>query len=774
MKKLSKKQETENTMQVNIHGEIYSIANVKESGIVLKNTLLIGKNDLWQEVACSDLNIQNNPEELKELILSEGVNLKQIGIHTEKKEIIDFQPKHEDYMKLEIEFPEYPYFLISLLYKHITRYGRKSNLHELKLFLRRVSESGKTIHDWIKDSENENTSFVAGVNSNEPIETVISDIGVSLKYSIAKENNLYTGVVTIENEIQGSAPKETIKQAENECLQIALVLLKKLITQSNSPDIYYKLFTKVQNKFKITNMSEKTKLRESQLAKMGLAYSPKDDSFSGYGFTVSGNSIENDSDEDWQNLIDRIDSSTSYDTEPAEPAEPVAPALVAELNRTDERMKQALGLGFKYVEQENELSLFVTGKGSMSIPLLDIHSSSDRKWTGLMIEAENLLSKSEAPLRTPPAPEPETAETKTSAPETETVASETETVTAQPSGRGMSITTIEGMDAAKISEFKNLEKETDKLIKANPIIQVTDKASLEKAKKNRAAMLKSCTAIDGKDGLTAQTKKALNTAKALFEKFLSGVSEKRREHYNKQNDIIQEYENAEAIRIAAEELERANKIKTRTDRLFAVPMMFNSTLYSIGNMYVTPSQIESATDEEFDALVAQAEAVKVRLDAEELANKAKDDQIAELKAQLAKLTGVPVETAESAPVPSPVENTEPAAVTPASPVATTNTSAPEPLPITETKTNSMLYHYNTEFVKADEDNDILIKLDMENLNAISMSPIPPAYIKCRAFYDRGAKEVAKAVSYILYDETPNALKKSERIAELCKIILNQK
>lgn len=44
-------------------------------------------------------------------------------------------------------------------------------------------------------------------------------------------------------------------------------------------------------------------------------------------------------------------------------------------------------------------------------------------------------------------------------------------------------------------------------------------------------------------------------------------------------------------------------------------MVFNGTVYQIGTLYILPSQIENSSDAEFDALVAQAVAIKNALDA---------------------------------------------------------------------------------------------------------------------------------------------------------------
>lgn len=323
-----------------------------------------------------------------------------------------------------------------------------------------------------------------------------------------------------------------------------------------------------------------------------------------------------------------------------------------------------------------------------------------------------------------------------------------EIVSDTPAKKPISLQLFEKLTPDRISELKGLNEAQLQIVKDNPVITITDKETYEIAKKTAAILLKASTNIDGSTGIEATATKYLNTFKNMLKTALQPIAKLTRDPYDKQKQIISAWENAELLKKQAEERAKLLKIKQRTDLLFAVPFSFNGTIYSIGNIYVTPSQIESSSDEEFSIIVENGKNVKIALDAEALKNSEKDKQIAELQAKLAALTGLS-EMSNTEP-----ENVEEPVKEPSINQAVNKTNQ------TEVTINKLSYS-----IPAIE-NELLNKLDMENLEHLEK----PAYIKCRGYYVRGLIDVANSIEFILNDQEPNTLKKSERIANLCAIL----
>ena len=83
--------------------------------------------------------------------------------------------------------------------------------------------------------------------------------------------------------------------------------------------------------------------------------------------------------------------------------------------------------------------------------------------------------------------------------------------------------------------------------------------------------------------------------------------------------------------------------------------------------------------------------------------------------------------------------------------------------------NSILGQTETEkpaYILPSIENTLLNALDLKNVEHLEK----PAYIKCRGFYVQGLIDTAKEIEFILNDNLPNAVKKSERIANLCEIL----
>jgi len=329
--------------------------------------------------------------------------------------------------------------------------------------------------------------------------------------------------------------------------------------------------------------------------------------------------------------------------------------------------------------------------------------------------------------------------------------------TTTPAKKPISIQVFETLTPERISELQGLNERQNEIVKQNPIITITDKVSYELAKKTAATLLKASTAIDGSAGIEATATKYLNTFKNMLKTALQPIAKLTRDPYDKQKEIISSWENAELLKQQALEREKLQRIKKRTDELFAVPFTFNGSIYSIGTVYCTPSQVETATDEDFLVIVNNGKAIKQALDAEALIQSAKDQRIAELEAKLAKL-----EMLEN------MSNTEPEKVSPATPTVNNpipvNNSLVNPVP-----ENSILGQAEQKTASAynlpAQDNILLNRLDLENVEHLEK----PAYIKCRGYYVRGLKDVGGLIIDILNNQDVT-IKKSVKLAELAEIL----
>jgi len=325
----------------------------------------------------------------------------------------------------------------------------------------------------------------------------------------------------------------------------------------------------------------------------------------------------------------------------------------------------------------------------------------------------------------------------------------------------ISIQVFETLTPERISELQGLNERQNEIVKQNPIITITDKASYELAKKTAATLLKASTAIDGSAGIEATATKYLNTFKNMLKTALGPIAKLTRDPYDKQKEIISSWENAELLKQQALEREKLQRIKLRTDELFAVPFTFNGSIYSIGTVYCTPSQVETATDEDFLIIVNNGKAIKQALDAEALIQSAKDQRIAELEAKLAKL-----EMLEN------MSNTEPEKVSPAIPTVDNTVNVNNTVQSVTDISNPDLKPNEVQktvlapaYTLPAQDNILLNRLDLENVEHLEK----PAYIKCRGYYVRGLKDVGDLIVHIL-NNPDVTIKKSVKLAELAEIL----
>lgn len=334
-----------------------------------------------------------------------------------------------------------------------------------------------------------------------------------------------------------------------------------------------------------------------------------------------------------------------------------------------------------------------------------------------------------------------------------------------PAKKPISLQVFETLTPERISELQGLKERQEEIVKNNPVIKITDKKTYESAKKTAALLLKASTAIDGSSGIEATATKYLNTFKSMLKNALTPIAKLTRDPYDEQKTIISSWENAEILREQAEQRAKLAKIKARTDELFAVPFTFNGSVYSIGTVYCLPSQIESATDEDFKIIVENGKAIKQALDAQALIESEKDKEIEKLKAQLAALGAL-----------SEVSNTEvePAGVkiefvkTETAPEGTAvqvpaNMNATTPQTVEKTKIVNM--NANSNYTMPPQENVLLNALDLEHLEHIEK----PAYLKCRSYYARALKDVGVMLSEIMSNPDVT-IKKAPKIVELAEIL----
>lgn len=340
-----------------------------------------------------------------------------------------------------------------------------------------------------------------------------------------------------------------------------------------------------------------------------------------------------------------------------------------------------------------------------------------------------------------------------------------------PSKKPISIQVFETLTPERISELQGLNERQLQIVQENPIVQITDKNSYELAKKTAATLLKASTAIDGKEGIEATATRYLNTFKNMLKNALQPIAKLTRDAYDEQKQIISAWENAEILKQQALERDRLEKIKKRTDRLFAVPFTFNGMIYSIGTVYCTPSEVETASDVDFEMIISKGVQVKAMFDAEalkqknlEAENKALRDKLAALEA-LQNMSNTQPET-ETQPESKTQPETE--QVVNSIPV-TENQQVNQAKPTPENIANNVA-ETKTNYVLPSQENKILSKLDLENVEHIEK----PAYIKCRSFFIRGMVDLANEVESIINDNSPNPIKKSDRIMNLCAIVKNSK
>jgi len=351
--------------------------------------------------------------------------------------------------------------------------------------------------------------------------------------------------------------------------------------------------------------------------------------------------------------------------------------------------------------------------------------------------------------------------------------------------------TVLSIQPDKISDLKNLVAKQEAIAAANPFISIIDVKSLKLAKKHESALLKASTDTEK---IEAGASKLLNSIKSTIKSLVTPAAKITREAHEKQKTERLRFENAEEIRIQAERTAQIAKLNNRKQDLFDAGYIFNGDLYNIRNLFVTGTQIDTATEEEFLKFVTDGQQKKSELEAQESENnkllKEKQDlekQLAEMQAKLAAMNNPAPEPAT--PVINEVLPPIPEAITEPEPVIEIvdglkqtvlqgmeqpkpSKPAPAPQPV---KSNIPLgYQPETTFKPAMPGNTPLQHFDKAHAYFLNLNPVPDAFIKCRSYSNIGRKDLALEIIDILNRAPdPNGKMKSVMIKELCEIVIKQ-
>jgi len=433
--------------------------------------------------------------------------------------------------------------------------------------------------------------------------------------------------------------------------------------------------------------------------------------------------------------------------------------------KQSERIDFLSALGFNWDDKENAYVCrygTVEAPASFVVSLRSIEEDDDENWNSLTERIEFSVPATESEKTEEFSPEVQKSEESASEALPATPVTET-----APAKKPVSLETIGSLSPERITEFTTIRATQEKAIQDNPFIAVKTKEDYTRAKKYVSNLLKASTAIDSpKDGIKANKNKFLKQLNGVLDTFLDSMSGMTRKALDKQKLEVVKWESAEALRIQQEQKAEMEKIRTRTDQLFAVPMTFNGTHYSIGTLYIVPSQIKDLKNEEFNALVLQAQGIKAGLDAAASANADKDKKIAELEAMLAKMKGetVPEQTTQTEPAPARSQET----VFPATSRNTAPSSAPNTAPAKTGTVATQQPAQTGEYVyEAPSDkNKLLLAFDLENLQHVEKQ----AFLKCRSFFIAGLRAAGTEIESIFLD--PAIEKKAGPLKELGETLKN--
>jgi len=334
-----------------------------------------------------------------------------------------------------------------------------------------------------------------------------------------------------------------------------------------------------------------------------------------------------------------------------------------------------------------------------------------------------------------------------------------------PPTDSVSLQIFEKLTPEKITELQGLRITQEEIVKANPVVVITDKKTYAEAKKTAAILLSASTAIDGSKGIETTATKYLNTFKTMLKTALVPIAKLTREPYDKQKKLIEDWDN----RLL---LQAQNRVK----ELFAVPFTYNSESdsYSVGSLVITQKDIEEKTDVDFTSLVAQGKAIIIALESvkseQDSRIKALEDQNALLQKQIKAFMALqnPVATVQEAVNTMMIEN----AFQPTTEEENNITATLSSNPFAPVSTQSIVDHQNSVHSEETEEkqyslphpnNKLLNELDLAHVSVLEEKQ----YIECREYYKQGLSDAAEAINDILVNPD-KTVQKSVAITELIK------
>lgn len=329
----------------------------------------------------------------------------------------------------------------------------------------------------------------------------------------------------------------------------------------------------------------------------------------------------------------------------------------------------------------------------------------------------------------------------------------------------VSLQIFEKLTPEKITELQGLRITQEEIVKSNPVVVITNKATYAQAKKTAAILLSASTAIDGNKGVEATATKYLNTFKTMLKTALLPIAKLTREPYDKQKKLIEDWDN----RLI---LQAQNRVK----ELFAVPFTFNpdKDSYSIGTLIVTQKDIEDLSDADWSKKIEQGNAIKIALDSvkteQDSRIKALEEQNALLQEQIRAFMALQNPEIEKQNVTA--DNSASNIIDTVGQVEHASDTYALGSPFAPVSTQSIVDHQNTargieteekEYSLPHPDNKLLNELDLAHVSVLEEKQ----YIECREYYVQALQDAADAINDILVNPD-KTIQKSVAITELIK------
>jgi len=354
----------------------------------------------------------------------------------------------------------------------------------------------------------------------------------------------------------------------------------------------------------------------------------------------------------------------------------------------------------------------------------------------------------------------------TDQPQQEIIVEKIEKPTISNTEGSVSLQIFEKLTPEKITELQGLRITQEEIVKANPVIVITDKKTYAEAKKVAAILLSASTAIDcPKKGTEATAVRYLNTFKTMLKTALAPIAKMTREPYDKQKKLIDDWDN----RLIKQAQDRKKELQT-------VPFTYNSESdsYSVGSLVITQKDIEEKTDADFASLVAQGKAILVALESvkseQDSRIKALEDQNALLQEQIkAFMLATQTANAANGVITAAVNAISgssivaPVIENPFMPVSTLPEEAYDLSATVSAQVTQEDRKEEKQYSLPHPNNKLLNELDLAHISVLEEKQ----YIECREYYKQGLSDAAEAINDILVNPD-NTIQKSVAITELIK------